>query len=149
MNGAWGLGCERLILLSDHASLLLLSGIRLLSLVSIQACVVEEGQGQLEQAGLANEGELLDATMRIVQTLTQPLLSMHSWYNSIRQEVTERRGGGSLPTADGSGGQAGILSLPAPTRDYAITTHFSLNLYCTYQSDGRAGVGGRVARLAG
>ncbi len=62
----WGQGCERLILLSYHASLLLLSGIRLLSFVGIQACVAEEGQGQLEQAGFANEGELLHATMRIV-----------------------------------------------------------------------------------
>ncbi len=93
--------------------------------------MAEEGQGQLKQAGFANEGELLHATMRIVQTLTQPSLSMHSWYNSMRQEVAERRGGSSLPTADGSGGQAGILSLPAPTRGYAVTTHFPLNSYCT------------------
>jgi hypothetical protein len=33
-------------------------------------------------------------------TLAQPPLSLHSWYNSRKQEVTERRGGNDLPAAD-------------------------------------------------
>jgi hypothetical protein len=102
MGRVRGRGCERLVLLIAQASLLHRSHARLLSVAGRPGLCGRGGAATVRAGGIFCMKVSFSRPSRTsYNILANPLSSTHSRYKSRRQEVTELRGGGSLPAADG------------------------------------------------
>ena len=98
----WGLGRERFLLLSSHASLRLLSLARLFSLAGRRPCRrVGAGTGAAADVRLRERDSRSIPPRASNTNLTQLQFATHSWYISRRRETAVPEGGGVLPAVEG------------------------------------------------
>jgi hypothetical protein len=149
----WRRGCERWSLLAAHASLLLLSRARLLSLAWLPDLRCSGGAATVGAGWMLRMRVSFSSPPRaLYNTLAQPPLSMHSWYNSRRREVTEQRGGGTcrLQAAwRSSRGRSVAVAAGSHQRRCHLSPSFAPTRTAPPKRRGELERGGRVARLAG